>query len=112
MRKELMKLNNMVVLIPAYNPDEKLLQYVKELQESKITNILVVDDGSRKECQWIFEQLKTEYGINVLHHQKNKGKGRALKTGFEWCLKQLPQCHGVVTADSDGQQAPRIQRGF
>lgn len=106
MRKNKEQMNGILVLVPAYNPDEKLLHYVEALKEQEISNILVVDDGSRSDCQWIFEKLKQDMGINVIHHQVNCGKGRALKTGFQWCMEHMPQCGGVVTADSDGQHSP------
>ena len=39
----------------------------------------------------------------ILHHEVNKGKGRALKTAFKYVLDNIPEAIGVVTADSDGQ---------
>ena len=44
-------------------------------------------------------------GCTVLHHEQNKGKGAALKTGFAHILRFLTGCEGVVTADCDGQHA-------
>ena len=96
-----------VVLIPSLNPDEKLMDYVEGLLRVGMTHILLVDDGSRQQCQWIFERLEQLPAVTVLHHGENRGKGRALKTGFSWCLEQMPDCLGVVTADSDGQHRPQ-----
>lgn len=45
--------------------------------------------------------MKRRYGINVLHHGENRGKGAALKTGFAEALKG-GYTH-VLTADADGQ---------
>ena len=41
----------------------------------------------------------------------NQGKGRALKTAFDYCLQQFPDAPGVITADSDGQHTPECILG-
>ena len=96
-----------VVLIPSLNPDEKLTAYVMELIKIGFRRILLVDDGSREDCQKIFENLSAEPEVCVLHHEKNRGKGRALKTGFAYCMEHFKDAAGVVTADSDGQHSPK-----
>lgn len=97
-----------VALIPSLNPDEKLLQTVKGLFTAGFSNVLLIDDGSRQDCQPIFEELALLPGCTVLHHEVNKGKGRALKTGFQYYLENYDQhvFAGVVTADADGQHLP------
>jgi len=97
-----------VALIPSLNPDEKLPQTVKGLFEAGFSHVLLVDDGSRQDCQPIFEELVLLPGCTVLHHDVNKGKGRALKTGFAYYLENYDQnvFVGVVTADADGQHLP------
>jgi hypothetical protein len=42
-------------------------------------------------------------GVHVLRHAVNLGKGRALKTGFNFILGRFPHLMGVVTPDADGQ---------
>lgn len=88
------------ILIPAYEPDDRLVALVKELSDLE-NKIIVVDDGSGKDYKHIFDEV-SKYAI-VLHHEENKGKGVALKTGIRYCSKQ--KFLGVVTADSDGQHA-------
>lgn len=95
-----------VVLIPALNPDEKLTEYVRALKEIGFLHILLVDDGSNPECGDIFEKLEQDEGVVVLHHERNLGKGRALKTGISYCMEHYLECVGIVTADSDGQHSP------
>jgi glycosyltransferase involved in cell wall biosynthesis len=41
--------------------------------------------------------------VKILVHERNQGKGAALKTGFLYILKNNKNCRGVVTADADGQ---------
>lgn len=99
--------SDILVLIPAYDPDEKMISYVRNLEQEGFEHILLVDDGSRLECKWCFEELEADEQVNVVHHPVNCGKGRALKNGFGWVLEHMPDCVGVVTADCDGQHSPK-----
>lgn len=91
----------MLVLIPSYQPDEKLLKIVEEIKEGAGYPILIVDDGSGEAYARLFNQAE-ELGCTVLRHRQNRGKGAALKTGFQYARVR---CAGesVVCADSDGQ---------
>lgn len=91
------------VLIPSLEPDERLLPYVQALLNKGFAHVVVVDDGSGEGYQPIFRSLDALPGCTVLHHEKNLGKGTALKTGYAYIRDTYPQCVGVVTADSDGQ---------
>ncbi len=91
------------VLIPAYQPDEKLVQLVAKLRDKDIT-VVVVDDGGGADYAPIFEQV-SQTGAYVLYHTENKGKGAALKTGIAY-LKKQAHVKGIVTADADGQHTP------
>ena len=91
----------MTVLIPAYEPDEKLLQLVKEIREKSSYNIVVVNDGSGEEYFDIFIKAKN-LGCKVLSYLRNKVKGYALKVGFRYIMENGEK-DGVVCADCDGQ---------
>ena len=95
------------VIIPAYEPDEKLIALLQHLREAGIKHIVVVDDGSGREYQALFEQAASISGCRVLTHAVNLGKGRALKTAFNFCLQEYPYMPGCVTADSDGQHTAK-----
>lgn len=94
------------LVIPTYEPDEKLLKLLQELQVYHPLTILVVNDGSSSHYDSIFKAA-SQFSI-VLHHKQNLGKGRALKTAFSYIEKQKARLgEGVViTADSDGQHTP------
>ena len=94
------------IIIPSFEPDEKLLKLLQQLRDAGIVNIIVVDDGSGMQYTHFFDEAENKYGCQVLHHAVNQGKGRALKTAFDYCLRQLPNMTGVITADSDGQHTP------
>ncbi len=90
------------VLIPARNPAEDLCPFVTELFSAGFAVVVVVDDGSSLSCRGVFDSLAGA-GAHVLRHAVNLGKGRALKTGFNFVLDCFPQLLGAVTADADGQ---------
>jgi len=92
------------VLVPAYNPDQKLLDFIDDLRaRAEFARIIVVNDGSRRECESIFARLADFPDVTVLHHEVNLGKGAALKTGMQHFRREYPDYVGVVTADADGQ---------
>lgn len=95
----------MTILIPAYEPGERLIKLIKELKRICNYNIVIVNDGSSRVFDKTFETA-AEIGSTVLTHEMNKGKGRALKTGFEY-LKETDENEGVITADCDGQHLPK-----
>lgn len=95
-------MNDIVVIIPAYKPHEKIMSdFMKELKNN-FQNIVIVDDGSGEEYQSIFNKFES-MGIQVLKHSVNMGKGRAIKTAFNYCLNTYPHLLGTITADCDGQ---------
>ena len=92
-----------VAVIPAYKPLPVVINIAKELMNSKsFQGVVCVNDGSGKEFDYIFTELKT-LGVIVETHAVNLGKGTALKTGFNAALNYFPESCGVVTLDADGQ---------
>ena len=95
------------VLIPSLEPDDRLLPYVRQLLDNGFTRIMVVDDGSGPSYQAIFHDIAALDGCYVSYHEKNRGKGDALKTGIAQIMHLWPDCPGIITADSDGQQTAK-----
>lgn len=93
-----------VIIIPALNPDEILINLVKRLRESSLP-VVIINDGSKMECNDIFETLKLRFQCDILTHVKNMGKGAAIRTGIRYSLYKYPDSCGFVTADADGQHA-------
>jgi putative flippase GtrA len=100
----------MIVLIPAFQPDDALPHLVVHLlaAEPRLL-VLVVDDGSGPAYSALFDDAR-HAGATVIGYPSNKGKGQALKTGFGYAERHHPG-QGVICADSDGQHAvPDILR--
>ena len=99
-------MKNIPIVIPSYEPDERLITLCKELEEAKLTDVIIVNDGSGKEYDSIFNKIEKDFKyITLLKHDVNRGKGRALKTAFEYLTKNRNDILGCVTADSDGQHS-------
>ncbi len=93
-----------VILIPSLEPDERLPAYISRLKEGGFGRIVVVDDGSSEAYQPIFREIEQVADTVVLHHEVNRGKGVALKTGYRHILDTMgDSVTGVITADADGQ---------
>ena len=85
------------ILVPTYNNEKTLQEVLDDIL--KITDdVIVVNDGSTDGTRHILSGYTV---IEVLHHEKNYGKGKALRNGFKRAL-ELGYSH-VVTMDSDGQ---------
>ena len=87
------------LLLPAYNESKTIGHIISEAR-TYIESIIVIDDGSSDNTA----QIAREQDVGVLQHEINRGKGMALRTGFEYSLE-----HGydiILTMDSDGQHEP------
>lgn len=92
-----------IVIIPSYEPEEKLITLTGQLI-AKDLEVVVVDDGSGEKYLPIFNQLT---GATVLTHPENKGKGEGLKTAYRYIKETYADEEvAIVTADSDGQHSP------
>jgi len=87
-----------LIVIPAYN-EELTIGSVVALAK-KYGDVLVVDDGSVDRTS----EIAKEAGAVVIRHERNMGKGYALRTGFEYALSRGYDV--IVTLDADGQHNP------
>lgn len=90
-------------MIPIYEPNEKVLPFLKQFSSNDFFFFLVVDDGSGESYSSIFKDIEEQTSFHVLSYPKNKGKGAAMKEGLRELLKNIPDLQGIVTADGDGQ---------
>jgi glycosyltransferase involved in cell wall biosynthesis len=88
-----------VVGIPALD-EERAIAKVVVRSKKHADKVLVVDDGSKDDTALIAESL----GAVVLRHEKNLGKGAAIRDCFEWAKRDGADI--LVTLDGDGQHDP------
>ena len=96
-------LDEVAIVLPSLDPDSKFDQVVRGLVEQGFEHIVIVDDGSDQQHQEHFHAAEAFAPCVVLHHEGNKGKGRALKTAFAYIEEKYPELRGVITIDGDGQ---------
>ena len=95
------------VIIPSLNPDDKLTEVVKGLLAEGFNDIIIVNDGSDENHMEPFKEASKHSEVTVLTHSVNCGKGRALKTAYEYCMNNRPDIDGVITVDGDNQHLPK-----
>lgn len=101
-------MRNCCILIPAYEPNDALLELIKKIVENLIgsqINILIVNDGSTSpKAKLIFKSITQAYNdIDIVELKENLGKGEAIKIGLKYIDNKMPHVDWIVTADADGQ---------
>ena len=86
-------------VIPCFNEGAGIAALVSALRQ-QVSFVLVVDDGSTDETAL----LARDAGAAVIRHERNGGKGAALRSGLSQLFKQ--GFEWAVTLDGDGQHAP------
>lgn len=96
--REIMRLHGVGVMIPTYNNGQTLEKVIQDVRRY-CQDIIVVNDGSTDLTSEILAKYQPE--VQVITHDKNLGKGTALKHG----LKEAQSCgwNYAITLDSDGQ---------
>ena len=75
------------IIVPCFNEEKTLrecVERVRQVQDATLAiEIIIVDDCSSDRSAEIARELKAEYGeVKVLMHERNRGKGAALRSGF------------------------------
>ena len=84
------------IVIPAYNAENTILAVAREALQAGLP-LLVVDDGSLDRTAERVRHLP----LSLISLPANRGKGAALRAGFDWALAN--GYDAVVTIDADGQ---------
>lgn len=91
------------IVIPVYNPPDLFWTFFRRLRTSVRGHILIVNDGSDSGFSRQFDRLSAYANTTVITHDRNRGKGAALKTAMSYLRKNHPGTHGILTVDADGQ---------
>lgn len=94
----------LLTALPVYNEVAHVADVLTELLVH-VDDVLVVDDGSNDGTARILEQFPQ---VRVIRHSPNRGYGAALRTAFDYALRN--DFDVLVTMDCDGQHQPRLVR--
>jgi len=94
---ENIQLNNVFIVIAAYNEEKTIAGVINGLKNEGYNNIIVVDDCSMDKTGLCAENS----GAITLRHIVNRGQGASLKTGIDHALSNGADV--IVTFDADGQ---------
>jgi dolichol-phosphate mannosyltransferase len=90
--------NNIFIIIPTYNEVKTIGSIVSALDKRGF-RVIVIDDGSKDKT--IIEANK--FGAEIIAYAKNAGKGRCIREGLEYAMKN--GCEAAITMDGDGQHS-------
>lgn len=91
------------IVIPIYNEQETLDEIIRQVRAVEVDKHLVlVDDFSTDNTREILKRYEQDDDCTVLYHEKNRGKGAALRTGF-----QSAQGDVVIIQDADLEYDPQ-----
>ncbi len=90
------------VVVPIYNERATIADVVERIRHCGVPcGIILVDDGSQDGTREILESWRGQCDLNILMHDRNQGKGAALRTGF-----LAAQGDVVVVQDADLEYDP------
>ena len=91
------------VLVPVYNEEQTIDEIIRRIQAVPIdTEIVIVDDASSDGTRQRLTELKGEQDLKVMFHEKNRGKGAALRTAIAAATGDI-----LVVQDADLEYDPR-----
>jgi len=94
---------NLSVIIPVYNEKNTIHELVRRVQAMKLAyEIVIVDDGSKDGTREILAGLDGKDTVRVILHEKNQGKGAAVRTGILAAVGDV-----MLIQDADLEYDPR-----
>jgi glycosyltransferase involved in cell wall biosynthesis len=91
------------VIIPVYNEVGNIEEILKRVKATKkASEIIVVDDGSQDGTRDILKKLDGKEKVHVILHEKNQGKGAAVRTGMDAAQGEI-----MLIQDADLEYDPR-----
>lgn len=101
------------VVIPVYNEIRTLAKVIERVRATRLPlEIVIVDDGSRDGSREYLAELRRggeeqNGDLKIILHERNQGKGGALKTGFLECTGDV-----VIIQDADLEYDPLDYRSL
>jgi glycosyltransferase involved in cell wall biosynthesis len=92
------------IIIPVFNEEKTIEEIIKKIEKVPLSikkEIIIVNDGSFDNTKKILEQLKEKFDFILISHQKNQGKGAAIRTGLSLATGDF-----ILIQDADLEYSP------
>jgi len=90
------------VVVPVYNEARTLREIVRRIRAVELPKqIILVDDGSTDGSREVLAEMEADADLLILYHDRNRGKGAALRTGFAHATGDV-----VIVQDADLEYDP------
>ncbi len=101
--KKTQKPYTLSVIIPVFNEANTIQEIIQRVKDTDLVDeIVLVDDGSKDGTRGILTDYQNKPGIKIILHEKNQGKGAAIRTGLQAVTSDL-----VLIQDADLEYDPR-----
>ena len=91
------------IVIPVYNESETICEVIKRVEAvNGDKEVIIVDDGSTDGTRTLLEKYEEKEDFKVIYQPKNKGKGAALRAGFEIAKGEV-----IIIQDADLEYNPK-----
>lgn len=91
------------IIMPVFNEEKNILKILRKVQAVKLPmdkEIIIIDDGSKDKTRELLSKIKSK-GVKIFLHEKNKGKGAAIRTGLSKVSGDI-----ILIQDADNEYDP------